>query len=380
MLENAPEMGAEHVELIDSAGRFLAEDVFSDINMPPFNRSAVDGFACRRADLGSELLVIETIRAGQSPKKQIATGQCTRIMTGSPVPEGADCVLMVEETQETANGKIRFTGQDTKANISPFAEDVKEGDRVLEAGTLIKPQHIAILAAVGHIRPLVSKQPSVAIISTGDEIVEPHLKPGLSQIRNSNGYQLACQVGKAGAIADYMGIASDNEKDTLDIILKALETNDVVILTGGISMGTFDFVPGVMEMAGIDIKIRKMSVQPGKPTIFGIKGDKRIIGLPGNPVSAFTVFEILVKPMLWKMMGIDKPFQVLRLPIGTDYSRQRADRMQWMPVRISDGKAFPLEFHGSAHIFSLAQADAIAAVPLGTTELTAGELIDARPI
>jgi molybdopterin molybdotransferase len=380
VLENAPKMGVEHVEILDSEGRILAEDVFSDINMPPFNRSAVDGFACRRADLGKDLQIIETIRAGQSPQMPVGPGQCTRIMTGSPLPEGADCVLMVEETEETPDGKIRFTGKDTKANFSRFAEDIKDGDRVLEAGTLIRPQHIAILAAVGQVHPLVAIRPKVAIISTGDEIVEPHLKPGLSQIRNSNGYQLVGQVRKAGAIPDYRGIAADNEKDTLDFILKSLENNDVVLLTGGISMGTFDFVPAVLEKAGIKILFRKMAVQPGKPTIFGMKGEKRIIGLPGNPVSSFTIFEILVKPMLWKMMGIREPFRVLRLPLGTDYSRKRAERLQWMPVRIVDGKAFPLEYHGSAHIFSLAEADALAAVPLGITNLSAGEFIDARPI
>jgi molybdopterin molybdotransferase len=380
VLDHAPPGMAERIGLLDSAGRILSEDVFSDINMPPFNRSAVDGFACRRADIGLVLDVIETIRAGQSPVKAVGPGQCTRIMTGSPVPEGADCVLMVEETEESQDDKIRFVGQQTKTNISCFAEDVREGDRVLEAGTLIRPQHIAIMSAVGHVSPLVATRPTVAIIATGDEIVEPQLKPGLSQIRNSNGYQLVEQVRKAGAVPQYMGIAADNEQDTLDIIVAALSENDIVLLTGGISMGTYDFVPSVMENAGVSILFRKIALQPGKPTIFGIKEDKRIFGLPGNPVSSFTIFEILVKPLLWKMMGLKEPYRTLRLPIGTDYERRRNDRMQWLPVRILDGKIFPLEYHGSAHIFSLASADALAAIPLGITKLSAGDLIDARPI
>jgi molybdopterin molybdotransferase len=378
--ENSPKMGTERLQLLESTGRVIAEDVFSDINMPPFNRSAVDGFACRREDLGQDLRVVETIRAGQAPSLETGHGQCTRIMTGSPVPDGADCVIMVEETAEISENIIRFTGNRTKDNISRFAEDIRNGDKVIEAGTMIRPQHIAIMAAVGYVSPLVAIRPKVAVISTGDEIVEPHLNPGISQIRNSNGYQLVEQVRKAGCIPDYLGIAADNEKDTLDRIRLAMQNNDVVMLTGGVSMGTFDFVPSVMEKAGIEILFRKIALQPGKPTIFGKKEDTRIFGLPGNPVSSFTLFEVLVKPMLWKMMGMAAFYKALRLPIGVPYERKRSDRMQWLPVNIRDGQVFTLEYHGSAHIFSLASADALAAVPFGVTKLEPGEFIDVRPI
>jgi molybdopterin molybdotransferase len=380
VLNHTYSIGSESVSIQESTGRVLAEDIFSDINMPPFNRSAVDGFACRIADIHQPLDIIETVRAGLFPSKIIKPGECTRIMTGAPVPQGADCVIMVEETIELAPGRIRFTGEQTKANISPFAEDVKNGDRVISSGTMTGPQHIAIMAAVGHINPRVAKKPKVSVISTGDEIVEPHLKPGISQIRNSNGYQLAAQAVKAGAIPVYMGIAPDNEDDTFCAITDALAQSDIVLLTGGVSMGTFDFVPKIMEKAGIEILFRTIAVQPGKPTIFGLKGDKRIFGLPGNPVSSFTIFEILVKPMLWKMMGMMEPARNLRLPLGQDYLRNRSDRMQWLPVQICDGRVYPLEYHGSAHIFSMATADAIAAIPFGTTKLSAGDLIDARPL
>jgi len=380
VLNNSYLFDKEFVSLLDSTGRVLREDVFSDINMPPFNRSSVDGFACRREDIGIELEIIETIRAGLFPSKNIGPGECTRIMTGAPVPKGADCVLMVEETRETAPGKIKFTGEKTKANISPFAEDVKEGDCVLKAGTLIGPQHIAIMAAAGHVNPEVSTRPKVAVISTGDEIVEPHLKPGISQIRNSNGYQLTAQALKAGAEAQYMGIAPDSEEDTYRYLTVALEQADLVLLTGGVSMGTFDFVPKILERAGVEILFKTIALQPGKPTIFGVKGNKRIFGLPGNPVSSFTIFEILVKPLIFSMMGIKKPILDLRLPMGNEYRRKRSDRMQWLPVEIRDGRIYPLEYHGSAHIFSLADAHALAAIPLGITNLDAGDLTDVRPL
>lgn len=380
VLNNAYLFDKETVPILHSNGRVLAEDVFSDINMPPFNRAAVDGFACRKEDLHAPLDVIETVRAGQFPVKKTGAGQCTRIMTGAPVPEGADCVIMVEETVETDEGMIRFTGSKTKANISPFAEDVKVGDKVIAAGTLIGPQHIAILGAVGCVNPVVTARPKVAVIATGDEIVEPHFKPGISQIRNSNGYQLVAQVTKAGAIPVYMGIAPDHEEDTYLMISRALEQADVVLLTGGVSMGTFDFVPKIMEKTGIDILFKTIALQPGKPTIFGLKGNKRIFGLPGNPVSSFTIFEVLVKPMLYKMMGLRETVKKIDLPLGIDYQRKRTDRLQWLPVNISDGKVYPLEYHGSAHIFSLATADGIMAVPLGKAQLSAGDIVDVRPV
>jgi molybdopterin molybdotransferase len=380
VLKHSFNLKSETVPFMDSIGRVLAEAVYSDLNMPPFNRSAVDGFACRREDIGQPLVVIETVRAGVFPVKKIEKGQCTRIMTGAPVPEGADCVLMVEDTEEAGQDLIRFTGEKTKNNYSPFAEDVKTGDKVLEAGTFISPRYIAILAAVGCTDPVVSGRPTVAVIATGDEIVEPHIKPGISQIRNSNSYQLVAQVAKAGAIPLFLGIAQDNEEDTYTAIINALEKADIVLLTGGVSMGTFDFVPKIMEKAGIDILFRTVALQPGKPTIFGIKGEKRIFGLPGNPVSSFTIFEILAKPLILKIMGISEPITSMQFPFGTDYQRRRSDRMQWLPVQIRDGKVYPLEYHGSAHIFSLAKADALAAIPLGITNLSAGALIDVRPI
>jgi molybdopterin molybdotransferase len=301
-------------------------------------------------------------------------------MTGAPIPEGSDCVVMVEETAEISPEMIRFTGEHARSNISPLAQDTREGDRVIASGTLIGPQHIAIMAAVGWVNPKVAIRPKVTVIATGDEIVEPNVKPGISQIRNSNAYQLVAQTAKAGAVPLYLGIAPDNEEATFKMIQASLEQSDVVLLTGGVSMGTFDFVPKILEKAGIDILFRTIALQPGKPTIFGTKGDKRVFGLPGNPVSSFTIFEILVKPMLWKMMGVQELFRNLRLPLGQEYQRKRNDRMQWLPVQIRDSRVYPLEYHGSAHIFSLATADALAAIPPGITQLSSGDLIDVRPV
>lgn len=375
-------LDSERIDFTDSLGRFLAEDVTSDMNMPPFDKAAMDGYACRREDLGNELKVIEVLPAGKVPEKSIGKNQCAKIMTGAIVPDGADCVIMVEYTEEIDGNSIRFTFDHTNNNICYFAEDIKEGDLVLEKGVKIKPQHIAVMASVGCTRPLVFKQPIVGIISTGDELVEPEIFPDKSQIRNSNGHQLIAQVNRVGAIPNYFGIAEDSEEVTFNTITKALEENDIVLLTGGVSMGDFDFVPDIMIKCGVDIKFRSLAVKPGKPTIFGTRNSNTFIfGLPGNPVSSYTQFEILVKPLIGKLMGSGELPLKIKLPMGIEYNRRKSFRKSYIPVTISkDGKVYPVEYHGSAHIHSYIDADGITSIDIGKEKIEKGELVDVRQI
>ncbi|MEN8224191.1 MAG: gephyrin-like molybdotransferase Glp [Bacteroidota bacterium] len=373
-------MGTETVDIRESLHRVLAEDIISDVDMPPFNKSAVDGYACKKEDLQSPMVMIETIPAGQAPEKTVEKGQCSEIMTGAPVPRGADTVIMVEDTFIDKKGDVVFTGKPGKTNISYKAEDVTEGDVLIPKGAFIEPQHIAILAATGYAKPKVSVRPRAAIISTGDEIVEPNEQPGLSKIRNSNAYQLYGQLIKCGAIPDYVGIARDDEQATYDIIHKAINEHEVVILTGGISMGKFDFIPAVFKKLGVEVLFQTLAVQPGKPTLFGKLGDKRIFGLPGNPVSAFNTFDLLVKPYLCLAMGADNGWLTVRLPMGKAYTRKKSKRDSFIPVRIEEGKAYTNEYHGSAHIQSLINADGFIMVPIGTEILKEGELVDVRQI
>ncbi len=373
---------SERINFTESSGRILAEDVSSDINMPPFDKSAMDGFACRREDIDNELEVIEILPAGKVPKKSVGKNQCTKIMTGAIIPDGADCVIMVEYTENVGEYSIRFTHNHTNNNICYFAEDIKEGELVLQKGIEIKPQHIAVMASVGCTNPLVSKQPKVGIISTGDELVEPQKYPASSQIRNSNGHQLVAQVGRVGAIPDYVGIAEDSEDVTYNTIEKTLKENDIVLLTGGVSMGDFDFVPEIMIKCGVDIKFRSLAVKPGKPTIFGTYNDNKFIfGLPGNPVSSYTQFELLVKPLILKLMGKDEFYENIKLPMGTEYSRRKSSRISFFPVNIAkDGKVYPVEYHGSAHIHSYVSADGITSIEIGKEKIEIGELVDVRQI
>lgn len=368
----------ENVLLDESMNRILAEDVISDMDMPPFDKSAMDGFACRREDLPERLEIIETIKAGDVPQKRIGKKQCSRIMTGGKVPEGADCVIMVEQTETISDNFIKFTGSKTSDNIARQAEDIKLGDIVLRAGILLQPQHIAVLASVGCVKPLVYTQPRVAILSTGDEIVEPHIKPDGTCIRNSNGIQLVNQVKKLGAVANYMGIVGDTPEETDKAIKQALAENDVIILTGGVSMGDFDFVPEVLRKNGVEILFEKVAVKPGRPTVFGRKHNRFVFGLPGNPVSSFTIFELITKPFIYKLMGHDyKPVHV-HIPIGVDYSRKKADRIAWTPVKMESGTVIPVDYHGSAHIHSLCFAHGLLAMDVGISEFKKGELVNVR--
>lgn len=364
----------------DSLHFVLAEDLRSDVNMPPFNKSAMDGYACRKADLNNELEVIEIIPAGKTPEEMVNKNQCSKIMTGAMVPKGADCVIMVEHTKVTAKNKIRFTAGSTKDNYVPKGEDVQINDTVLKKGTFIRPQHIAVMATTGCTKIKVFEKIKIGVISTGDELVEPENKPGLSQIRNSNAYQLEAQIKETPAEPFYFGIAKDDIEHTRQTINQALEACDIVLLTGGVSMGDFDFIPKIMTELDIQIHFKSIAVQPGRPTVFGTKGEKYIFGLPGNPVSSFNIFELFVKPLIYYISGVDYKTNFSRLPLGKDYTRKRSSRLSFLPVKILNNEAVPIEYHGSAHINALTLADGLIAVPIGITRLKKGEIVDVRPI
>jgi molybdopterin molybdotransferase len=381
VIKSARSTGFENVSFIESLNRILAEDVASDMDMPPFNKATVDGFACRKADLWTEMEILETIAAGMQPSKAVNSELCSRIMTGAPVPEGADTVFMVEDSTIVPSGKVKFTGSFTKENIAFKGEDIKTGDIVLRKGNLIRPQEVAVMASVGCTSVNVARKPVVAVISSGDELVEPFSEPGISQIRNSNAYQLLAQLLRAGVLGKYYGIARDDKDETYELVKQAIAECDVVLLTGGVSMGDFDFIPGVLEKAGVKILFSRVNVQPGKPTTFGIHSDAIVFGLPGNPVSSFTQFELLVRPLLCKMMGYDLNPVTLPLQMKVSFSRRMADRHAFIPVKITpDGLAEPVEYHGSAHISALAQADGIISLAPGKKNIEKGETVSVRQV
>lgn len=381
VLRSARPLGAENVDITDAMNRVLAEDVKSDMDMPPFNKSAMDGYACRRADLANELAVIETIPAGYAPTKSVGPGQCAKIMTGGVVPEGADCVVMIEYTESPTEGAMRFTGEKTNDNICQKGEDIKAGDVVLRKGELLKPQHIAVLATVGNARPLVSKMPRVGIIATGSELVDPGTEPEPCQIRNSNSFQLAAQAESLGvAVTDY-GITEDTKEAIDDMFKKVAAANDVVIVSGGVSVGDFDFVPDILKRNNIELLFEGIAVKPGKPSVFGVSEDVYCFGLPGNPMSTFVQFEILIKPFLYKLMGCESRHENVRMPLDEAIKRKKTARQVWFPVAITEaGTVKLIEYHGSAHISSLCSADGLISVDVGVSQIEKGTAVPVRLI
>lgn len=381
VLDSARRLGGEPVDISRAANRILAEDVKSDMDIPPFNKSAMDGYACRRADLARELAIVETIPAGYTPTQSIGPNQCAKIMTGGVVPEGADCVVMKEYVESPADNAVRVVGEQTADNICRKAEDIKAGQVIVPEGTLLRPHHIAVLASAGHTRPMVSRRPRVGIMATGSELVDPACRPEPSQIRNSNSLQLAAQVESMGGLATDYGIAEDTEAAIDEMFKKAAAENDVVIVSGGVSVGDLDLVPGILRQNNVELLFEGIAVKPGKPSVFGVSQEVYCFGLPGNPMSTFVQFEILIKPFLYKLMGHDYRYPNIQMPLAESIERKNTDRQVWFPVAITGAGAVRLiEYHGSAHISSLCDADGLIRVDVGVARIEKGTVVQVRLI
>ncbi len=381
--ENSRILGIEDVDFLESTNRVLAEDIYSDIDMPPFNKSAVDGYACKLTDFNkkNKLEIIELIPAGSIPKCDIIEGTCAKIMTGAMIPDGTDIVVMLEDTQLTKDKKLQFTSTKTNTNICFVAEDIRRGDLVLSKGTYIKPKHIAVLASVGAVKVPVYQRPVVAVLSTGTELVEPDQMPVGPQIRNSNASQIISQIKEAGGIPQYIGISPDTDLLTYENIFIAFAKSDIVVASGGVSMGDFDYVTKIIEELRLNLKFKSIAVQPGRPTVFAImENTKYFFGLPGNPVSAFVQFELLVKPFIQRMQAYEGEDNIRKLPLGEKISRKKTERKSFIPICIKNGEVFQISYNGSAHIHSYVAADGMISMEIGCQELEKGELVDVRQI
>jgi molybdopterin molybdotransferase len=374
----APE---EKTTLRTALNRVLAEDVISDIDMPPFHKSAMDGYACRREDLSMELTVIGEIAAGGIPAGPIGRGQCMKIMTGAMVPEGADFVLIKEDVQFISQGVVKAPITSNNSNICYAGEDCRRGDLLITKGTQIKPQHVAVMAATGYDMPKVYCRPSVLVISTGNELVEADKNPTPAQIRNSNGPQIIAQIGSMGINADYAGIIKDDLEQLRTVLLQSFEKYQLVLISGGVSVGDYDYIPQVLNELGVEVLFHGMKARPGKHILFGRKGDHFIFGLPGNPVSSFVQFELLVRPFLWLLEGCTVSDPKIFLPLASNYKRKKTGTLLFVPVHINvHGTVQPLEYHGSAHIHAYLGANGIMEIDENTQELNTGERVYVRPL
>ena len=379
-LASASEMDSEPVDLLESLGRILAEDVYSDADVPAFDKSAMDGFACRKSDMEQVLEVIETIPAGKIPEKTIGKNQCSRIMTGAMVPEGADTVIIIEKTEQLDERHIRLLPGAAPGNICYQGEDVRKGSLILASGTTIHPRHIGILASAGLARPRVYQKPSIALFVTGSELIEPGLIPGVSQIRNSNAYTILAQLKDHQLDAEYLGIVPDESTQTELSIRNALRKARVLIMSGAVSMGDFDFIPQILKEMGVELVFHGMQVKPGKRMLFGRWGEKYIFGLPGNPVSTFIQMKALVLPFLQAMMGSKPNHRFLWLPMDQTFVRRKTDKTEFIPGRISAaGKLERVPYNGSAHLHALGEADGLIEIPAGIQQIPAGQNVTFIP-
>jgi len=380
-LASGRRVGTERVDLLDAFHRVLAEDVISDIDIPPFSQSTRDGFACRRADLGRELEVVETIAAGAVPQKILGPKECARIMTGAAIPQGADCVVMFEHAEYLRENRVRCSPNRLRDHICAQGTNVTAGATILHAGEMIKAQQVAALASVGCARPLVSRRPKVGVIATGSELVEPDRNPEACQIRNSNSFQLSAMVLGASALPRNYGLVADNRGAIQAALKKAMAENDVVLVSGGISKGDYDFVRGVLAKSRVELVFDHVRINPGRLIVFGVSDSAFCFGLSGNPVSNFIMFELVVKPFLYMMAGHAWKAAVSHVRLAETFVRDAAEKDLWLPVLLAaDGRVHPVETRGSRSITSLCKADGLMHVPAGVTEVREGATVVVRQI
>lgn len=373
-----PEPVEEESTLAAAAGAALAEDVASDLDLPPFDKAMMDGFAVVAADTPGDLEVVEEIPAGRAPTKTVRRGQAAKIMTGAPLPNGADAVQQVEKTSE-AGGRVRILeavrpGQ----NVSPRGEDARAGEKVLRKGHVLRPAELGLLATVGRARVRVYRQPHGAMFSTGDELVEPPAIPGPGQIRNSNTYSVAAQMRAMGLACDVLPVAGDRVDEIRARIREGLR-RDVLVISGGVSAGERDLVIPALEAEGVRCSLHQVKIRPGRPFTFGRRDRKVVFALPGNPVSTFVTFEVFVRPFLGRMMGLADASRVqVRARLLTALPK-KAERTQYLPAvlerRGGEFAARVLPWHGSADLVTLTKANALAIQPLDTA-LAEGDAVE----
>ncbi len=375
-----PDFKTEIVLLKDALNRVLQEDVIADSPMPPFDKSAMDGFACRIEDINNELEILEILQAGMIPSKKIEKNQCSKIMTGAAVPEGADCVFMVEHSISVGENKVKCTNSTTNKNICYRGEDYQTDEVLIKKGTIINVSQMAVLAGAGYAKVKVSVQPKIGLINTGSELVEPHEKPAFGKIRNSNASQLIAQLSKINLPVTNYGIIEDDYDKHVKILTQAIEENDYIFFTGGASVGDFDLVPKILDDLNFEIFWNRTGIKPGNPMSFSKKGNTFCFGLSGNPVSSLIQFELIAKPVLYKLLGANfKPLRI-KANLNFDFHRKKADRFGIVPVVInSDGLVEKVPFNGSAHINAMVFANAIMEVPYEEFKINKGDFVYVRP-
>jgi molybdopterin molybdotransferase len=374
VLERVPRLPAETVALDEACGRVLAADVIAARALPGFDNSAMDGYAARSAELPGTLPIAGVVAAGEVRGAPVPPGAAVRIFTGAPMPPELDTVVIQEDARASGD-RVELPAAPPGDNVRRAGEDVAIGERVLAAGTRLQPWDLGVLAALGVARVPVARAPRVALIATGDELVDIDTAPGPGQLVDSSNHALAALVREAGGRADRLGIARDDPA-AIRRMLEAAAAYDAVITTGGVSVGDRDHVRAALAEAGVVLELWKVAMKPGKPFSFGLRGAMPVFGLPGNPVSTVVGFELFLRPALLAMQGasvLERPRAPVRVPGGY---RKQAGRAHYLRARVERDEhglvAHPHAKQGSAMLSSLIGTNALIELPAELTELPPG--------
>ena len=385
VLQQTPKLDKEFAPISKVRGRILAEDIIADSDLPPFDRAQMDGYAVRAEDVArppAGLRIVGESAAGAGWHHEMKAGEAVRIMTGAPVPAGADAVQQVELTREIESGsKVEILESvDVGRSIVKRAAEIKCGETVLRAGEQINAAMIATLASFGYAQVKVGKRPRVAVMATGSELVNVDEKPGADQIRDSNNYTIAAYAAQSNAIVERLPLAGDDTKELKRQIASAVEASDVLITSGGVSMGVYDFTKAALKELGAEIFFERVALRPGKPTVFAKLGNTLIFGLPGNPVSVAVTFNLFVRAALYKMQGATETSLPNEHAVLARDVKGSIDRESFLPAVLrTDEKgtllAEPLKWGGSSDFVAFAKATALINVPVGTKLIEKGTSI-----
>jgi molybdopterin molybdotransferase len=372
-------LDTEERRIPDALGRVLAEDVAAAHDVPGFANSAMDGFAVRSGPSGRELRIVGESRAGTPAEVSVGDGEAVRISTGAAIPEGADAIVPVEEAEDRGDAVV--VGVDVRAGsaVREAGEDLRRGAVVLHAGCVLGAAELGIAVEAGRATVRVARAPRVAVLATGDELVAPGEPLRHGQLHNSNAVTLAALASDTGAEVVSVGEVRDDAEATRTAIEGALEGADVLLLTGGVSVGPHDHVKPALEALGVEEVFWRVAMRPGKPLWFGRRGAQLVFGLPGNPVSAMVCFLLFARAALRAMQGAPAALPRRRAVLGAPIPRQRA-RDEAVRVRIDDGHLLPTGPQGSHQLHSMLGAEALAIVPRGEGEMPAGAEVEIEPI
>ena len=389
VIEHSPRLPVETIELADARGRVLAEDVRADTDLPPFDRALMDGYAVRAADTAgasagepASLRVVGEAAAGRGWAGVLRAGEAVRIMTGAPVPDGADSVQQVEVTRETDGGGRVEIARAAEAGqfITRRATEITKGEVVLRAGETINAARMAALASFGRARVRVGARPRAAVLATGSELVPAHEQPGADQIRDSNSYSLLAYAAAAGAAVERLPLADDDPELLRRVIAEAAARADVLVLSGGVSMGVYDFTKAALGALGAQIYFERVSLRPGKPTVFARLGEALVFGLPGNPVSVSVTFNLFARTAVRAMQGARDAALVEELAVLGREAKGAWERASYLPAALhTDDRgrlvAEPLRWGGSSDFVAFTRATALVIIPEQTRLVEAGTVV-----